>query len=142
MLGRFLFRSIRALTCAAILLSLVAESAEVLVSDGWAAVADAMAARVAELGITQKELVARSGVSESTVRALLKNYRPRRRQRHTLEDISTALGWPARYLDDVLGNADQAADPDPLRAEVVELRSQVADLIERVAALERGERAD
>jgi transcriptional regulator with XRE-family HTH domain len=128
--------------CAGILLSLVSESAEVLVSDGWAAVADAIAARVAELGITQKELAGRSGVSESTVRALLKNYRPRRRARHTLEDISTALGWPARHLDDLLGSAGQAADPDPLRAEVAELRSQVADLIERVVELERGAQAD
>lgn len=106
-------------------------------SEGWAAVADAMAARVAELDITQAELAKRSGVSESTIRALLKNYQPRRRARHTLEDISRGLGWPAHHLDDVLGNPDKATAPD-WQAEAAELRRMVVDLANRVAELERG----
>lgn len=114
-------------------------------SDNWDAVAEAIRNRIAELGITQRELVARSGVSESTIRQLQKNYGPRRRSRHTLEDISKGLQWPGDYLGRILSEAKastQLATGDPLRAEVAELRDQVADLASRVEALEHGRRSD
>lgn len=112
--------------------------------DDWAAVADAIRSRIDELGITQKQLATRSGVSESTIRQLMNNYGPRRRSRHTLEDTSKGLDWPADYLSRVLGGGvpgRPSGSDDSLRAEVDELRSLVADLASRVRALEHGRRS-
>lgn len=109
--------------------------------EDWAAVAEAIRGRVEALGITQKQLAARSGVSESTIRQLMNNYGPRRRNRHTLEDTSKGLDWPADYLSRILdeGTTSQGPNPDDvLRTEVAELRSRVADLASRVEALEHG----
>jgi transcriptional regulator with XRE-family HTH domain len=122
-------------------LALVAATLEVGVSDDWGAVAEAVRNRLAELGITQKELVARSGVSESTIRQLQNNYGPRRRSRHTLEDLSKGLGWPSDHLSHVLGGGVPRPEPgsrDALQAEVSELQRRVADLDRRVETLERG----
>jgi transcriptional regulator with XRE-family HTH domain len=108
--------------------------------DNWAAVAAAIRARVAELDMTQKDLAVRSGVSESTVRQLMNNYGPRRRARHTLEDISTGLQWPATYLAGVLDGEKPIPTQDEgssLGAEVAELRNQISGLADRVATLER-----
>jgi transcriptional regulator with XRE-family HTH domain len=111
------------------------------VGDNWDAVADAIQNRIAELGITQRELVARSGVSESTIRQIQKNYGPRRRNRHTLEDLSRGLQWPGDYLGRILNETKANTHPDvrdPLWTEVAELRDQLADLASRVEALEHG----
>lgn len=110
-------------------------------SDNWAAVATAIRARVAELAVTQKDLAARSGVSESTIRQLMNNYGPRRRARHTLEDVSRGLQWPADHLTRVLDNNQGDPVPDERQAEVAELRHQLAELNDRVTALERNWRA-
>lgn len=107
--------------------------------DNWAAVAEAIRVRVADLGITQKELVTRSGVSESTIRQLQNNYGPRKRNRHTLEDLSRGLGWPdyylGRLLDDTLTSAPTETSGS-VQAEIADLRSQMIDLARRVEALE------
>ncbi|TCO47986.1 helix-turn-helix domain-containing protein [Actinocrispum wychmicini] len=113
-------------------------------SGDWAAVADAIRSRMAELGITQQELVERSGVSVSTIRQLQNNYGPRRRARHTLEDVSKGLQWPAGHLEYVLdgraAGATEAATPG-WQAEAAELRTLIADLAERVETLERKKRS-
>lgn len=123
----------------AILLALVKATMEASVGDNWAAVAEAIRARVADLGITQKDLVSRSGVSESTIRQLQNNYGPRKRNRHTLEDLSKGLGWPAYYLGRVLDDTPPSAPTETsgsVQAEIADLRSQMTDLANRVEALE------
>jgi hypothetical protein len=110
-------------------------------SDNWTAVAVAIRARVDELAVTQKDLATKSGVSESTIRQLMNNYGPRRRARHTLEDISRGLQWPANHLARVLDEDQAGAAPDERQAEVAELRDQLAALADRVAALERSSHA-
>jgi transcriptional regulator with XRE-family HTH domain len=110
-------------------------------SDNWAAVATAIRARVAELAVTQKDLAVRSGVSESTIRQLMNNYGPRRRARHTLEDVSRGLQWPANHLTRVLDDDQGGAVLDERQAEIAELRDQLAELADRVAVLERSWRA-
>lgn len=110
-----------------------------MADDNWDAVSDAIRERITELGITQKELAAQSGISESTIRQLQNNYGPRRRNRRTLEDLSRSLRWPGDHLSRILDSAAADTEPDAadlLRAEVAELRDQVANLAERVVALE------
>jgi transcriptional regulator with XRE-family HTH domain len=122
-------------------LALVNATVEAAVGDNWAAVAEAIRNRVAELDVTQKDLAARSGVSESTIRQLMNNYGPRRRARHTLEDISKGLQWPAHYLSRVLDATTESSALDAggaWHAELAALRSQVTELADRVAALEHG----
>lgn len=112
--------------------------------DNWDAVARAIRDRMAELDMTQKELVRRSGVSESTIRQVSRNYGPRRRSRHTLEDISKGLQWPGDHLARLLGTSDATPGVDDimraelagLRAEIVELREHLATLAGRVEKLE------
>jgi transcriptional regulator with XRE-family HTH domain len=128
-----------------VLSPVVTATVEAAVHDNWAAVAEAIRSRVTELGITQAQLAARSGVSESTIRQLMKNYGPRRRNRHTLEDTSKGLDWPADYLSRILDGGDAgrlSGSGDPMRAEIDELRSRVADLTSRMEALEHGQRPD
>lgn len=110
----------------------------------WSAVANAIRSRMAELGITQRELADSSGVSVATLRQLQNNYGPRRRARHTLEDVSKGLKWPAGHLEHVLGDsaADTSEDAEVgWQAEAAELRRLVADLAERVEKLERENRS-
>jgi transcriptional regulator with XRE-family HTH domain len=120
-------------------LALVKATVEVSVGDNWAAVAEAIRVRVADLGITQKELVTRSGVSESTIRQLQNNYGPRKRNRHTLEDLSRGLGWPDYYLGRLLDDTPTSAPTETsgsVQAEIADLRGQMVDLARRVEALE------
>ncbi|MGH3898807.1 MAG: helix-turn-helix domain-containing protein [Pseudonocardiaceae bacterium] len=71
-------------------------------AEDWAAVAYAISQRMAELGISQRELIERSQVSKATVGELYHNSAQRRRSARTLEALSTALGWHPRHLDAVL----------------------------------------
>lgn len=114
---------------------------EAAVSDNWAAVAEAIRARVAELGVTQKDLSVRSGVSESTIRQLMNNYGPRRRSRHTLADVARGLQWPANHLEQILGGPENETQSDggsSVQAELSALRDRVDELTNRVEALEHG----
>ena len=67
----------------------------------WAAVAQAMKSRLAELGITQAELIRRSRLAPMTIRELLFNTAQRRRSDQTLAAVSEALDWPRDYLSAV-----------------------------------------
>jgi hypothetical protein len=78
----------------------------------WDAVAGAMQARIAELDMTQTELVQRSRLAPMTIRELLFNTAPRRRSDRTLGAVSVALGWPEEHLRAVaegLSPADSVA---------------------------------
>lgn len=109
----------------------------------WAAVAEAINTRLAELKMTQQELAHRSGVSVATLRELQRNYQPKRRSPRTLAAISEGLRWPPHYLSRVLDGA-QSAEPegevDALRAAVDELKVQVAVLDDRLSRIEAGRR--
>lgn len=72
-------------------------------TEDWAAVASAINGRMAELGLTQRELIARSHVSKSVVREIQHNLAERRRSERTLEALSLALDWHPMHLAAVLG---------------------------------------
>lgn len=91
----------------------MAPSAEVQIRrKGWQAVADAISLRRRELGLAQKDLAARSGVSPATLRKLCSgaegHYRPQ-----TLARVSEALDWPPNALVEILGGAAMPASPAP-----------------------------
>jgi transcriptional regulator with XRE-family HTH domain len=72
------------------------------VTEDWAAVARAINQRTTELGLSQRELIARSQVSKATVGELQRNSVQRRRGTRTLEALSLALGWHPDHLLAVL----------------------------------------
>lgn len=92
----------------------------------WAAVADAINGRMAELGWLQKDLERESQVSVATLRDLQRgvktSYRP-----DSLAKVSRALGWPSNALWRV-------AQGDGLPAEVT---SNDDDLLEELDAISR-----
>jgi hypothetical protein len=73
-----------------------------LVSEDWAAVAEAINERVTELGWRQRELAERSHVSSAIVREIQRHTVERRRSPRTLESLSVTLGWEPQHLDAVL----------------------------------------
>ncbi|RTL64504.1 MAG: XRE family transcriptional regulator [Pseudonocardiaceae bacterium] len=105
----------------------------------WTAVALAVNARMAERGISQKDLAAASGVSVAWLRRLQKA-EPAERGGPHLAAVSSALGWPADHLAAVASGGAKSVVADPvaeLRAEVVEVRDMLADVQTRLARLER-----
>ncbi|SRR6266568_193532 len=105
----------------------------------WVAVAEAMKGRLAELDMTQAELVQRSRLAPMTIRELVHNTAQRRRSDQTLAAVSEALGWPPGYLRDVAEGRDPG-DPDagdPVLAELAGLREAVAAINARLDAIER-----
>lgn len=103
---------------------------EVCVSQDWGAVADAINTRLAELGMRQVELSAKSGVATATLRLIQKGVAARRSPR-TLVAISEALGWPARHLEDIAAGAETTSGD-----RIAWLEKQVTDLRERVERIE------
>ena len=71
-------------------------------SEDWAAVAQAISQRMAELGINQRQLIERSQVSKATVGELYHNSAQRRPSARTLEALSMALEWHPQHLAAVL----------------------------------------
>ena len=71
-------------------------------SEDWAAVAEAINERVAELGWRQRELAERSNVSPAIVREIQRHTVERRRSPRTLESLSVTLGWEPQRLEAVL----------------------------------------
>jgi hypothetical protein len=72
------------------------------VTEDWAAVATAINQRMVELGLSQRELIARSHVSKAIVREIQHNTVERRRSERTLEALSLALDWNPGHLIAVL----------------------------------------
>ena len=93
----------------------------------WAAVADAMKARLADLDMTQADLVQRSRLAPMTIRELLYNSAQRRRSDQTLAALSQALGWPPGYLQAVAEgrSPDDPDADDPVLAELATLKHAV-----------------
>jgi hypothetical protein len=105
----------------------------------WAAVAEAMKSRLAELDMTQAELIQRSRLAPMTIRELLYNTAQRRRSDQTLAALSQALGWPPGHLRAVAEGRDPA-DPDagdPVLAELAALKEMLTTLTCRIDAIER-----
>ncbi|SEP54162.1 transcriptional regulator [Amycolatopsis saalfeldensis] len=117
-------------------------------SEDWAAVARAINQRMAELDLSQRELIARSQVSKATVREIQHNTAQRRRSDRTLEALSLALDLHAGHLAAVLAGrrppevgepAPRGDDDIPGRLAVIEhqLREITARLREMSALNER-----
>ena len=105
----------------------------------WAAVADAMKARLADLDMTQADLVQRSRLAPMTIREMLYNSAQRRRSDQTLAALSQALGWPRGYLQAVAEGRtpdDPDAD-DPVLAELAAMKNALAALTSRIDAIEQ-----
>ncbi len=104
---------------------------------GWDAVAAAINTRLEELGMTQVELSARSGVSVATLRQLQRNDQPRRRNPRTLAAVSEGLRWPKQHLARVLDGDNADVEPANLAEEVRLIRAELGDLRSRIEAVER-----
>jgi hypothetical protein len=117
------------------------------VAENWTAVAREVNSRAAVLGLRQKELVERSGVSAAIVREIQQGRVQRRRNPRTLEALSVALQWHPQHLSAVLaggkppaaGEAPPAPDPvlaalNTLIREVRGLRAQIGTLSHQIEA--------
>jgi transcriptional regulator with XRE-family HTH domain len=105
----------------------------------WGAVAEAMKSRLAELDMTQAELIQRSRLAPMTIRELLFNTAQRRRSDQTLAAVSEALGWPPGYLRAV-AESRNPADPDagdPVLAELAALKEAVTAITSRLDEIEQ-----
>jgi hypothetical protein len=105
----------------------------------WGAVAGAMKSRLAELDMTQAELIQRSRLAPMTIRELLFNSAQRRRSDQTLAAVSEALGWPPGYLRAV-AEGRNPGDPDagdPVLAELAALKEAVTAITSRLDAIEQ-----
>src|SRR5215468_8597416 len=128
-------------------------STEACVSDNWAAVSREVNSRAAELGLKQRELAERSGVSLAIVREIQQDKVHRNRNPRTLEALSVALQRHPQHLTAVLAGktppeAGQAPVPKPdpvvvalntLIREIRGLRTQVSR-IEAAVFSENGTR--
>ena len=140
-------------------------SPEECVAEDWSAVAQEINTRMAELGISQRELIERSHVSKAIVREIQHDVIRRRRSARTLEALSTALDWhpghlaavlderhpprpgePAIRADDVAGRlavvehyvrgfADDSSRIDEIAHEISRIRETVDEILNRVSKL-------
>lgn len=111
-------------------------------SENWAAVANAISERLTELGMRQRELADRSGVSQAIVREIQRNTVQRRRSDRTLEALSTALQWHPQHLLALLHNRKPPAvgEPredmtDPVTARLAVIEDRLTVITEELAAL-------
>lgn len=119
-------------------------------SEDWVEVARAINARMTELGVSQRELIARSQVSKAIVREIQHNTVQRRRSERTLEALSLALDWHAAHLLDVLtGKRPQrpgepvlkSSEDVPGRLALIEFRlREITDRLDEMRAI--GDRLD
>ena len=127
------------------LVSALRRSAEGYVSEDWAAVARVINQRMAELDLSQRELIARSQVSKATVREIQHNTAQRRRSDRTLEALSLALDLHAGHLAAVLAGrrppevgepAPRGDDDIPGRLAVIEHQlREITDRLREMSAL-------
>lgn len=82
----------------------------------WAKVGDAITDRLAELGMQQKVLSARSDVSTAVIREIQRG-KARRRHPRVLQSLSKALSWQENHLQDVLQG--RKPEQQPREAEVL-----------------------
>lgn len=107
----------------------------------WRSVAEAINARMSELGMKQVELAERSGLSVAAVRLLQKG-KARNALPRTLAALSTALGWKADHLDRVAsGTADNETGGPDVRDEIERLSDELADVKRRLEVLEAAQSA-
>lgn len=109
----------------------------------WREVANAVLSGMAELGLTQKELAERSGVSTATLRKLTSGA-PNRYRPQTLSRVSIALGWSSGRLKAISEGhphrPERLVKPDPaeLTAKIDALplrwRRAIAQLIDDLLA--------
>jgi hypothetical protein len=91
----------------------------------WDRVADIAFKRMLFLGMNQEQLAEKSNISLAIVRELIHNTVQRKRNTRTLEALSIALEFPARYFWAISrGLPTPPLDPEPI------------DLLERLAAIE------
>lgn len=119
-------------------------------SGDWAAVSRAIIDRMAELPLSQRELIDSSQVSKAIVGEIQNNTVQRRRSARTLEALSVALEWHPDHLAAVLegrtppapGEPSVRSDNDvPGRLAVIEHRlRQIDDRLSRIDS--RNERID
>ena len=83
-------------------------------TEDWSAVAQAINNRMADLKISQRELIERSHLSKAVVREIQHNVVQRRRSARTLEALSTALDWHPRHLAAVLQKRHPPRMGEPL----------------------------
>lgn len=99
----------------------------------WADLAKVVNDRMAERGITQRELAERSSVSVATLRKI-QGGGEQQRTRATLANVSRALGLSDDYLWRISqGDKPAAAGSDK---ELSAVRAELADLARRVEVLE------
>lgn len=108
-------------------------------SEDWATVSRAINGRMTELGLSQRELIERSGVSKRVVSELMRNVTPQpRRGARTLEALSTALDWHPEHLAAVLANREPPSArerthrPDDIPARLAAIERQMREIAARL----------
>lgn len=96
-------------------------------TNNWEAVAVAIHQRMVDLGISQRELAKRSGLSPATVRELQCNYAERRRPARTMQAVSVALQWPRDHLTAILRGEAHPTGAPPVADQI--LADQPADIL-------------
>lgn len=104
-------------------------------TEDWAAVARAINQRTTELGLSQRELIARSQVSKATVGELQRNSVQRRRGTRTLEALSLALGWHPDHLLAVLTGRGVPAVGEPMSHSDDDIAGRLAAIEYRLAEI-------
>jgi len=105
------------------------------VSEDWAAVARAITQRMAELDLSQRELIERSQVSKGTVGELARNSTQRHRSTRTLEALSLALDWHPRHLHSVLTGRHVPAVGEPASRSDDDIPGRLAAIEYRLAQI-------
>jgi transcriptional regulator with XRE-family HTH domain len=114
--------------------------------EDWAALSREVNRRAAALGLRQKDIADRSGVSLAIIREIQQDKTHRRRNPRTLEALSVALQWHPQHLGAVLAGIkppdagpDLTPPADPVAAalenvvrEIRGLRAQIGTLTRRV----------
>lgn len=83
-------------------------------TEDWKAVASAINQRMTALGMSQRELIARSHVSKAIISEIRNNTVQRRRSDRTLEALSIALDWHPGYLSAVVAGRRTPEPGEPL----------------------------